>query len=73
MPAASFSFLMLIGGGEASVVGKIAFFGSSLAANAMISAEDFLLATSAAMLITVAIGFFWSSGRTCLGVTSQSW
>jgi hypothetical protein len=53
---------LVIGGGEASFVGKAAFW-LLLIVNAMISAEDFILSSAAASLITVAIGLFWSSGR----------
>jgi hypothetical protein len=53
---------LVIGGNEASVIGKVAFW-LLLIVNAMISAEDFILAAAAASLITVAIGLFWSNGR----------
>jgi hypothetical protein len=38
-------------------------FWALLIANGLMSSVDFLLATAAANLITVAIGFFWSNGR----------
>lgn len=57
-----FLISMIIGGREASVLEK-ALFWVLLVANAMMSASDFLLSSAAANLITVAIGFFWSSGR----------
>jgi len=53
---------MTLGGIETSILGT-AFFWVLLVANAMMSASDFLLSSAAANLITVAIGFFWSSGR----------
>jgi hypothetical protein len=53
---------MTIGGREASVVAKAAFW-CLLIVNAMISASEFLLYGVAANLITIAIGFFWSSCR----------
>ena len=53
---------MIIGGNSASFMGKMAFWGL-LILNGMISASDFLLASAAANLITVAIGFFWSNGK----------
>jgi hypothetical protein len=53
---------MLIGGKRASVLERIIFWGL-LVLNGMISAEDFILASAAANLITVGVGFFWSDGR----------
>jgi hypothetical protein len=53
---------LIIGGDEASFIEKAVFW-VLLVANAMISASDFLLGSAAANLITVAIGFFWSSER----------
>jgi hypothetical protein len=53
---------MAVGGGDASAIGKAAFWGL-LIVNGMISASEFLLYGVAASLITVAIGFFWSNGR----------
>jgi hypothetical protein len=53
---------MIIGAKEASLAEKLIFW-VLLIANGMISASDFLLASAAANFITVAIGFFWSSGR----------
>lgn len=53
---------MMIGGRQASVLEKIIFW-VLLVANGMISAQDFILASAAANLITVAVGFFWSDGR----------
>jgi hypothetical protein len=45
-----------------SVMGKVAFW-ILLFVNGMISAEEFLLYNVAASLITVAVGFFWGSGK----------
>jgi hypothetical protein len=53
---------MTMSSGDASPLGKILFWGL-LIVNGMISASEFLLYGVAANLITVAIGFFWSSGR----------
>jgi len=53
---------MVIGGRESSLLSKALFWGL-LVLNTMISASSFLLAGAAANLVTVAIGFFWSSGR----------
>ncbi|HEY4989950.1 MAG TPA: hypothetical protein VII09_09085 [Opitutaceae bacterium] len=53
---------MAIGGREASSVGRVAFW-ALLVVNGMMSASEFLLYSAAANLITVAIGFFWSSGK----------
>jgi hypothetical protein len=53
---------MVIGGTQAPVLQKAAFWGL-LIANGMISASDFILFSAAANFITVAIGFFWSKGR----------
>lgn len=53
---------MTMGGSGASAFGKAAFW-CLLVVNGMISASEFLLYGVAANLITVAIGFFWSSGR----------
>jgi hypothetical protein len=53
---------LIIGGKEASFLGT-ALFWILLVANAMMSASDYLLSSAAANLITVAIGFFWSSDR----------
>jgi hypothetical protein len=53
---------MLIGGGQASLLGRAVFW-VFLVANVMLSSSDFILSTSAGSLITVAIGFFWSNGR----------
>jgi hypothetical protein len=53
---------LVVGGSEASVFEKLSFW-ILIIANAMISAEDFILAAPAASLITVAIGLFWSNGR----------
>jgi hypothetical protein len=53
---------MVVGGNEASFVEKFLFW-TLLVANGMMSSSDFLLATAAANLITVAIGLFWSNGR----------
>jgi hypothetical protein len=53
---------MMIGSNEASFFEKIVFW-CLIIVNGMISASDFILAAAAANLITVAIGFFWSSGR----------
>jgi hypothetical protein len=53
---------MTVGGRGASFLGKAVFWGL-LVVNGMISASEFLLYGVAANLITVAIGFFWSSGR----------
>ncbi|HEY5079479.1 MAG TPA: hypothetical protein VII43_06510 [Opitutaceae bacterium] len=53
---------MVVGAREASAATRISFW-ILLIANAIMSTSDFLLATAAANLITVAIGFFWSSGR----------
>ncbi|HZZ19009.1 MAG TPA: hypothetical protein VFE25_06560 [Opitutaceae bacterium] len=62
--AASGFFLvsMIIGGGVATYFEKLLFWGI-LISNAVLSAEDFILATAAAYLITVSIGLFWSSGK----------
>lgn len=57
-----FLVALIIGGNEASPLEKGAFW-LLLVANAMMSASDFLLSAAAANLITVAIGFFWSSER----------
>ena len=57
-----FLVALTIGGREASFVEKAVFW-MLLAANAMISASDFILSSAAANLITVAIGLFWSSER----------
>jgi len=57
-----FLVAMMIGGKRASVLEKIIFWGL-LILNGMISAQDFILASAAANLITVAVGFFWSEGR----------
>jgi hypothetical protein len=53
---------LIIGGKEASFLGTVVFW-LLLVANALMSASDFLLSSAAANLITVAIGFFWSSER----------
>jgi len=53
---------MMIAGKRATVLERIAFWGL-LIANGMISAQDFILASATANLITVAVGFFWSNGR----------
>jgi hypothetical protein len=53
---------LIVGGNEATFLVRI-FFWLLLIANAMISAEDFILSSAAASLITVAIGLFWSNGR----------
>lgn len=53
---------LVIGGREATTIDRVLFW-SLLVGNALISALDFLLATAAANLITVAIGLFWSRGR----------
>src|ERR1019366_10750930 len=53
---------MIVSGRDATLLEKISFWGL-LIINAMISAADFLLASAAANLITVAIGFFWSNGK----------
>jgi hypothetical protein len=53
---------MTVGGSDASFVAKAVFW-ALLVVNGMISASEFLLYGVAANLITVAIGFFWSSGR----------
>jgi hypothetical protein len=53
---------MTLGRRETSVVAK-AIFWTLLVVNGMISASEFLLYGAAANIITVAIGFFWSSGR----------
>jgi hypothetical protein len=53
---------LVIGGNEATTFDKVLFW-SLLVGNAMISALDFILASAAANLITVAIGLFWSRGR----------
>jgi hypothetical protein len=53
---------MMIGGKRASLLEKIIFW-AILVLNGMISAQDFILASAAANLITVAVGFFWSDGR----------
>jgi len=57
-----FLVALIVGGKEASVPEK-ALFWLLLAANAMMSASDFILSSAAANLITVAIAFFWSSER----------
>jgi hypothetical protein len=57
-----FLVALIIGGNEASFLEKMIFW-LLLIANAMMSASDFLLSSAAANLITIAIGFFWSSGR----------
>jgi hypothetical protein len=53
---------MTIGARQASRVGK-AFFWALLIANGMLAASELFLFSVAASLITVAIGFFWSSGK----------
>jgi hypothetical protein len=53
---------MAIGGREASLMGRMTFW-ALLVLNGMMSASEFLLYSAAANLITVAIGFFWSSGK----------
>ncbi|HXQ80510.1 MAG TPA: hypothetical protein VN775_04305 [Opitutaceae bacterium] len=57
-----FLVALIIGGGEASFLERAVFW-LLLVANAMMSASDFILSSAAANLITVAIGFFWSSER----------
>ncbi|HMD60868.1 MAG TPA: hypothetical protein VKG78_05535 [Opitutaceae bacterium] len=57
-----FLVALVIGGKEASFAER-ALFWLLLVANAMMSASDFILSSAAANLITVAIGFFWSSER----------
>jgi hypothetical protein len=57
-----FLISMTIGSGQSSTIGK-AFFWALLIANGMLAASELFLYTAAASLITVAIGFFWSSGR----------
>ncbi len=57
-----FLVALIIGGNESSFIEKTVFW-VLLVANAMMSASDFLLSSAAANLITVAIGFFWSSDR----------
>jgi hypothetical protein len=53
---------MAVGGKNASILARAAFWGL-LVVNAMISASEFLLYGVAANLITIAIGFFWSNGK----------
>jgi hypothetical protein len=53
---------MALGGNGISSAGRAAFW-VLLVVNGMISSSEFLLYTAAANLITVAIGFFWQSGR----------
>jgi len=53
---------MAVGGNGMSSGGRAAFW-ALLVINGMISSSEFLLYTAAANLITVAIGFFWQSGR----------
>jgi hypothetical protein len=53
---------MTIGGNQGSVGGSTAFW-FLLILNGLITASDLLLYSAAANLITVAIGFFWSTGR----------
>ncbi len=53
---------MAIGGRGASPLARASFW-ALLVFNGMMSASEFLLYSAAANLITVAIGFFWSSGR----------
>jgi hypothetical protein len=57
-----FLVALIVGGREASFPQKAVFW-LLLAANAMMSASDFILSSAAANLITVAIAFFWSSER----------
>jgi hypothetical protein len=57
---------MIVGANEASTFEKVIFW-LLLIANSMIASMDFILASAAANLITVAIGLFWSSGRMPLG------
>lgn len=57
-----FLVALIVGGKRASFLGTAVFW-LLLVANAMMSASDFLLSSAAANLITVAIGFFWSSDR----------
>jgi hypothetical protein len=53
---------MIVGGGSATYLENLIFW-VLLFVNAAISSQDFILATAAAYLITVAVGLFWSSGR----------
>jgi hypothetical protein len=53
---------MVIGGTEAPVMEKVLFWGLLLA-NCAMSASTFLLAGTAAYLISVSVGLFWSSGK----------
>ena len=57
-----FLVALIVGGKEASYLEKAVFW-LLLAANAMMSASDFILSSAAANLVTVSIGLFWSSGR----------
>ncbi len=57
-----FLISMMIGGGEASAVGKFLFW-LLLIVNGLMSASELLLYSAAANLITVAIGIFWGRGR----------
>ena len=57
-----FLVAMFIGAGNISPVGQIAFW-ALLAGNCFISASGFLLSTITALLASVMIGLFWSSGR----------
>jgi hypothetical protein len=53
---------MIVGANEASTFERIVFW-VLLVANSMIASMDFILASAAANLVTVAIGLFWSGGR----------
>jgi hypothetical protein len=57
-----FLISMTVGSGQTSAGGK-ALFWALLIANGMLAASELFLFSAAASLITVAIGFFWSSGR----------
>lgn len=63
MSACGFFLISLaIGGGQASSFAKAVFW-VLLIINGMAGSLDFILAGVAATLVTVAIGFFWSSGK----------
>ena len=53
---------MTVGSPDASTVAKTLFW-VLLVVNGMLAASEFLLYSVAANLVTVAIGFFWGSGR----------
>ena len=57
-----FLVAMFVGAGSVSPLGRILFWGL-LIGNCFVSASGFLLSSTTALLASVMIGLFWSSGR----------